>query len=127
MELVTIVAKNYLPYARTLAESVRENAPNRRLTIVILDADIGEVNLGDLARIVTPQELNLDFAEFGRLALFYDVRELCTAIKLDENYTLFTRLKRSLFREVDRTGDHDSSFLVILNPHLFLCCYIQMF
>jgi glycosyltransferase involved in cell wall biosynthesis len=81
MEIVTIVAKNYLPYATVLAESVKENAPDHGMTILIVDADPGEVDLGDLASIATPADLELDSEEFGRMALFYDIRELCTAVK----------------------------------------------
>ena len=82
MHIVTIVSKNYLAYARVLAESLRSAADGRHeLTILVMDAVPGEVSLGDLATIATPADLDIDAEEFGRMAVIYDIREFCTAVK----------------------------------------------
>jgi SAM-dependent methyltransferase/glycosyltransferase involved in cell wall biosynthesis len=82
MHIVTIVSKNYLAYARVLAESLRSAAGGRHeLTILVMDAVPGEVSLGELATIATPADLDIDADEFGRMALIYDIREFCTAVK----------------------------------------------
>ena len=82
MHIVTIVSKNYLAYARVLAESLRSAADGRHeLTILVMDAVPGEVSLGDLATIATPADLDIDADEFGRMAVIYDIREFCTAVK----------------------------------------------
>ncbi|HVO11059.1 MAG TPA: glycosyltransferase [Vicinamibacteria bacterium] len=80
LEACTIVARNYLPYARALAESLREAHPACRLNVLVLD---GRAAPSDAARFralaladVLPEE-----EERHRLAFMYDVTELATAVK----------------------------------------------
>jgi glycosyltransferase involved in cell wall biosynthesis/SAM-dependent methyltransferase len=79
----TIIACNYLPFARVLAESFRAHHPDGRFTILLID---------DEQRAFTPPaeasvewlrlaDIGLDHAEIRRLAGIYDVTELATAVK----------------------------------------------
>ena len=81
----TIVARNYLPAARVLADSYREHHGGAEFTVLVVDADGGELDgLAELApgvRILGPADLDLDGDEFGRMAMAYSVTELCTAVK----------------------------------------------
>jgi len=74
----TIVARNYLPAARVLADSYREHHPGAPFTVLVVDADTEEL---DGVRILGPGDLDLDAEEFGRMAMAYSVTELCTAVK----------------------------------------------
>ena len=81
----TIVARNYLPAARVLAESYLRCHPGARFSVLVIDAGDGE--LGDLAAatpgvsLLGPGDLDLDAAEFARMAIAYSVTELSTAVK----------------------------------------------
>jgi len=81
----TIVARNYVPAARVLAESFRRHHPDVGFAVLVIDADAGE--LAGLAedvpgvRFLGPDDISLSPVEFGRMALAYTVTELCTAVK----------------------------------------------
>ena len=81
----TIVARNYLPAARVLAESYLRHHPGAEFAVLVVDAEDGE--LDQLAvqapglRILGPAQLDLDYDEYARMAFAYSVTELCTAVK----------------------------------------------
>ncbi len=83
----TIVARNYLPYARVLAASLARHHPGVRLACLVIDdlertwqgpidgASGGVIDLVHLADVIRePLELE-------RMAMCYDVMELATAVK----------------------------------------------
>lgn len=73
----TIVARNYLAYARVLAASLREHHPQARVVALILD---GEATAsGEPFEAIAAEALGL--AELRRLAFRYSVLELGTALK----------------------------------------------
>ncbi|MBC8078371.1 MAG: glycosyltransferase [Chloroflexales bacterium] len=78
--ICTIVAKNYLAYARTLAESFYIHHPTGRMFVLVVDQPEGYF---DPARepftVVTCAEL--DIPHFAQMAFRYTVLELCTAVK----------------------------------------------
>lgn len=79
----TIVARNYLPLARVLARSLREQHPEARLTVLLVDDVSGQVDgRGEPFDLLHLAELDLgDPAEHRRMAMIYDVLELSTAVK----------------------------------------------
>ena len=79
-EACTIVARNYLPYARVLAETLRASDGDSRLTVLVIDGP-GAPSDGGLFRALTFEEIVADSAERQRLAFMYDVTELSTALK----------------------------------------------
>lgn len=81
MHVVTIAARNYLPFVRLLAKSFKEHNANDTFVALVVDAEVGEVEPEADFEVATPADLPLDDEEFRRLALIYDVTELSTALK----------------------------------------------
>ena len=81
MKVVTICARNYLPYARVLARSFRQTNPQDEFVTLLIDllAD-DEVPTEDF-EVVGPSVLELDDDDFARMTFMYDVTELATALK----------------------------------------------
>jgi hypothetical protein len=78
----TVVAQNYLPQALALYKSVRLHAPNIQLTILVIDGERQELELGrPNLRVVGINYLGLDEREVLNLAAIYDVVEFSTSIK----------------------------------------------
>lgn len=78
--MCTIIAKNYLAFARTLAHSFLDLHPNYRCYVLIVD---------DFEGYLSPQEecfeivrlTELDIPNLPGFCFKYDVKELCTATK----------------------------------------------
>ncbi|HYN03367.1 MAG TPA: glycosyltransferase [Vicinamibacteria bacterium] len=79
-EACTIVARNYLPYARVLAETLRACHADCRLTVLVIDG-LQAPSDSVLFRTLAFDEIVADAAERQRLAFVYDVTELSTALK----------------------------------------------
>jgi glycosyltransferase involved in cell wall biosynthesis len=79
--LCTIAASNYLSSVELLVESFSRHHPDVAVTVLIVDGAPGE-SYADLAfEVVHPGVLALDPAELARMATYYDVTELSTALK----------------------------------------------
>ncbi len=78
MHACTIIARNYLPYARVLAESFAEYHPGERFTTLILDGTDG---LDESFDVLTPYQIGIEPDELHRMAMIYDLKELATAVK----------------------------------------------
>ncbi len=78
----TILARNYLPKALTLADSLREHHPDATLTIMLIDA-LREEDLPVVpgAHLVSTAALGLPEREVLRLAAMYDLVEFATSVK----------------------------------------------
>ncbi len=82
MHAVTIVAKNYLSRAKGLAESYKKHNPLAPpLSILVVDANPGEIQSGNSYSIFTADDLPMTSKEFHQMAMIYNVTELCTAVK----------------------------------------------
>jgi len=80
MRICTIVATNYLAYARILAESFIEHHPDGECVVLVIDDVDGLVEDADEPfTVLRPEALALD--RFGGMAAMYDVTELATAVK----------------------------------------------
>ena len=77
----TIVAGNYLPAARVLAESYLRHHPGGEFTVLVVDGGDERPDCPPGMRLLGPADLDLEPAEFGRMAMSYTVTELCTAVK----------------------------------------------
>jgi glycosyltransferase involved in cell wall biosynthesis len=77
----TIFAKNYLASARLLVESLQSHHADIPVTAVVVDARPGDALGGMPFEVLLPTDLDLDADEFGRMATYYDVTELSTALK----------------------------------------------
>src|SRR4051812_10327865 len=80
MDVCTIIAKNYLAYARVLGRSLAEHQPDARFKVLIIDDIEGYVDpAGEPFDVVTIDQLDID--GFARMAVMYSVLELSTAVK----------------------------------------------
>src|SRR3977135_3405146 len=82
MQFCTVVARNYLAYARVLASSLRALGDDSSLSVLVLD-DVDETVDGrqELFEGVPPADLDIEPREFHHMATIYDVLELATAVK----------------------------------------------
>ena len=77
----TIVARNYLSFARVLATSLRTAAPDAAVSVLVLDGlPASSSSAAEPFEIVRPTDL-MDRRRFHRMAAIYDVMELATAVK----------------------------------------------
>ena len=80
MDICTIIAKNYVAYARVLARSFREHHPDARCHTLVIDDVEGQLDAQqEPFELVTPDQIGLP--EFPAMAARYDVVELSTAVK----------------------------------------------
>jgi glycosyltransferase involved in cell wall biosynthesis len=78
----SIVARNYLAYARVLAGSLQRAHPGLRLSVLVLDDREPTIRAADEPfDVVSPADVGLTEAELHRMATIYDVMELATAMK----------------------------------------------
>ncbi len=76
----TIIARNYLPYARELARSLQEQHTGIRLRVLVVDWPPVPESDGTM-EMLGPLDLALSRDEFLRMVAAYDVMELATALK----------------------------------------------
>ncbi|MDX6205677.1 MAG: hypothetical protein QOF39_1734 [Frankiales bacterium] len=126
MHACTIVARNYLAFARVLAQSFLDIHPDSTFTTLVVDAECGFDATGETFNVVTPAELDLDRDEFHRMAVMYDVTELSTALKpwmlryLIENgadAALYIDPDIQLFSPIDDVAEMVAKHGVALTPH----------
>jgi GT2 family glycosyltransferase/glycosyltransferase involved in cell wall biosynthesis len=81
-KVFTIIARNYLAYARVLASSLARHNPGLRLHVLILDDPDHRTAPEPSFEIIRPEELPFDPpSDFYTMAAIYDVTELATAVK----------------------------------------------
>jgi glycosyltransferase involved in cell wall biosynthesis/SAM-dependent methyltransferase len=78
MHACTIIARNYLPYARVLADSFLEHHPHGRFTALILG---GHEDSAEKFDVVGPYDIGIERTELHRMAMIYGLKELATAVK----------------------------------------------
>jgi hypothetical protein len=77
---MTIASANYLPYVKTLMQSVRDTNPEYLRYFILVDKKpLEEVDCGELFEIIEADQIGI--ANFGDMAIRYDVMELNTAVK----------------------------------------------
>ncbi|MEW6721319.1 MAG: glycosyl transferase [Thermodesulfobacteriota bacterium] len=127
MAICTIIAKNYLAFARTLCDSFLEHHPAGTCHVLVIDDPAGRFDPGrERFRIVSLRDLGIE--GLPELCFKYNVTELSTAVKpffiehlfrtgaadrvlyLDPDI-LVTNPLDGLYGELDRAD-------VILTPHL---------
>ena len=74
----TIIARNFLSHARTLAQSFWEQEPGGRFYVLVVDGLPAGVEFGGDARVIDPAELQ--FENWDGLCFQYDPTELCTEL-----------------------------------------------
>ena len=125
--ICTIIAKNYLAFARTLAQSFQTHHPNDKCFVLIVD---------DFANYIDPAREqfeiikleDLEIPDVRNFCFKYDLKELCTAVKarLLEDLITAKGIDRLFYLDPDilvtapldelfeKLGGHD----IVLTPHL---------
>jgi glycosyltransferase involved in cell wall biosynthesis len=120
----TIVARNYLPHARVLAESFREQHAHGRFTVLVIDARPGEVE-DEAFAVLTPYDIGLDRPEVHRMAFIYDLKEFATALKpfllghlLDgSDHAVYFDPDIEVFTPLDDIAELARRHGIVLTPH----------
>ena len=80
MRFCTVVASNYLSYARVLAASVRTHHPDDSFSVLVIDPAPVDTTDGEL-EVLRPADIDLGGDELRHMAAIYSVVELATAVK----------------------------------------------
>lgn len=80
MHVCTIIAKNYVPFARVLARSFADQHPDGRISVLVIDSIDGHIEpAAEPFDLLTPADI--DCPAFESMAAIYNVLELSTAVK----------------------------------------------
>jgi glycosyltransferase involved in cell wall biosynthesis/SAM-dependent methyltransferase len=126
MNICTIIARNYLAFARVLATSFRQIHPDGTCTVLVIDDPSGFIDPAEEPfELLTIEEIGLPDAE--QMAASYDVMELSTAVK---PWLLKTLLARpgvdsvmyldpdiKVFAPLDEIVERAVEHNVVLTPH----------
>ena len=121
----TIVSNNYLHYANTLFESLKEHCPNADLVLGLCDSMTDSTECPAAKEIVAIDQL--DIPQLGTFIYQYSILELNTAIKPYLIELLMTRGYRKViyfdpdirvFRSLDEMLSLLDQHNVLLTPHL---------
>jgi hypothetical protein len=123
----TIIAKNYIAFARTLAESYVALHPGHKMYVLVVDEFDGFITREDECfEIVTLADLNIP--NVRELCFKYDLKELCTAVKarmleylLNEktvNQLLYLDPDTLVSHNLDRLFEKLNTYNIVLTPHL---------
>jgi glycosyltransferase involved in cell wall biosynthesis len=124
--LCTIAARNYLASVVLLAESFALHHPTVPVVVLLVDGQAGDEFGGLPFTVLVPGDLRIERDEFLRMATYYDVTELSTALKpfflrvlleradsvmyLDPDIEVFAPLD-DLFEDARRSA-------IVLTPHV---------
>ena len=123
----TILAKNYVSSAILLAESFREHNPDVPVTALVVDGGPEDALGGLPFEVLLPEDLPLGTDEFNRMATYYDVTELSTALKpfllralLDRGAGVVMYLDPDIevFAPLDDLFDLAAERCIALTPHV---------
>jgi glycosyltransferase involved in cell wall biosynthesis len=121
----TIIARNYLPFARVLAATFAEHHPDGRLTVAIID-DLQHTTGQEPFEVIHLDEVVAEMSELHRLAMIYDVTQLATAVKplvmrqlleLGAPHVLFLDPDIWIFSALDDIADLAAKHSIVLTPH----------
>jgi glycosyltransferase involved in cell wall biosynthesis len=125
LNVCTIIAKNYVGYARVLARSLAEHQPESRLSTLVIDDFAGYIDPAqEPFDVLTPAEVGCE--PFTHMALRYSVLELSTAVKpwllrhlMDRTGGPVTYLDPDIkiYDSLERLDDLAARHGVVLIPH----------
>ena len=125
LNVCTIIAKNYVAYARVLSRSIAEHHPGSRLWTLIVDDFSGHIDPAqEPFEVLAPAEIGCE--PFTQMALGYTVLELSTAVKpwllqylLRETGGPVTYLDPDikLYGSLERMDELAKRHGVVLTPH----------
>jgi hypothetical protein len=77
----SVVARNYLPYARVLADSLHEHHADVRLVVLVLDLPPECDARSESFEAIRPGDLGLQHEDVAAMTAIYDAKEVATAFK----------------------------------------------
>ena len=126
MRFCTVVARNYLAYARVLGQSLRDVDADLHLSVLVLDDDDGAVDDTDEPfDVLRPGDLDISPREFHHMAVIYDVLELATAVKpwllhrvlADDDVACYLDPDIEVFGSMDPVEALAKRNSIVLTPH----------
>ena len=82
LHVCTIVARNYLPAARVLADSFLDQHPDGHMTVLVIDdVDVEIDGAKEQFELLRPEDLFEDRVELHRMETIYELTELATSFK----------------------------------------------
>lgn len=126
MNAATIVARNYVSFARVLADSYARHHPGRRLAVLLADETPRAADADEPFEPIYPSQLGLEPEAFHRMAAMYDATELATALKPPLlRYLLADRAEPVVFLDpdvevhapLDELGRLAEEHGIVLTPH----------
>ena len=128
MNACTIIARNYLAYARVLAASYARHHPGQRLSALVLDGHGAPLDSEtEPFETIFPEQLPLTADELHKMATIYDVTELATALKpfflrflLDRgaDAVMFLDPDIEVFAPLDELGLLAREHGIVVIPHM---------
>jgi hypothetical protein len=119
MQAAAVVARNYLPHARVLAESFRRHHPGGRLTLLVVDG-AAEVAGAD---VVGPDFVGVDERELRRRAVLFDTQGVISSLRapllarlLDEPVLLLDA-DMIVLAPLDDLWELAAAEQILLSPH----------
>jgi len=127
----TIVAQNYVGYALTLADSMKNSNPDVDFRIYFADGISAELlRVLETRGVKYHNALDLNPDIFLKMAFYYEVTEYCTSIKpfimkslLSEGFDTVTYIDPDIYVYQDLSGpifSYLSTYSIFLTPHI---CY----
>jgi hypothetical protein len=86
----TVVARNYLPFARVLANSLRAHHENIRIVVLVLDGREDDEARSEPFEAIDPSALDLSSEQIVAMRSIYDAKEIATAFKASFLRTLLS-------------------------------------
>ena len=126
MRFCTVVARNYLAYARVLGQSLRDVGDDLHLSVLVLDDVNREVD--DTAEpfdVLRPSDLDISPGQFHHMAVIYDLLELATAVKpwllhrvlADDEVACYLDPDIQVFGSMDPVEALAKRHSIVLTPH----------
>jgi len=122
----TIVSRNFLSYARVLANSYARHEPGGRFYLLVVDGLPDGAEVGADVCLLGPEDLALPY--FYDMCFEYDVAELCTAIKPSLLLLLFNRFGEEeviffdpdilILRPLEELREPLASASIVLTPNI---------
>jgi hypothetical protein len=106
MLFCSVIAQNFLPHARVLAESLAQHHPGCAVDVLIVDAPDAPAEVGEPFRRVSLGELPLPAEEINRRRTLYDIAGLASSLR-------GALLERCLARTGDPVCYLDADMLVL--------------